>query len=535
MKEAIYDINRLKISREGVQDFYWPIEREELTTVRDAFLESFVNHLRTEGPANRQCQIFGLLLSGLLGEVLAAYQAQALIRRARAAGREPKFASSAKLAQALSNGRIPGLRSTVSILSRGVPKDLLWRQSARVVRDHFQRRIVRQPFLEMLDMNHDIVTIATGDMIEQHATAVGGVNYLGVSNWFTPLGSSEMARFAGPLTPINLSPFLSSVERAFKAGNEPLDTATIRYLSNWLSEAYDLADRYLGRILSAPQRVPKMLWRGTGGLIWALLLSFACRELGGKVTGHDHSHGQAAWRSYSDTILELPFCDRFMVWTKLQRDLARSNIRAELMIPGELPELEPVPGLFRKKIDPATISHNAQPSGRTVMYVGTLYQDDFVPFSPLHPPVVLVDWEARLFQRLREWGYEVFVKPHPESLNKTPANMFEDTGARLIEGRFEDVCGQADILIFAQTNSTPFFGALGTSQPIVLPNLPLNPWQSKAHNLATLRCTFAETTFDKFNRLQTNFTSLEDALNRAPDLNDGAFFQEFFAHQNEKD
>ena len=65
--------------------------------------------------------------------------------------------------------------------------------------------------------------------------------------------------------------------------------------------------------------IPKGIMEGTGGLIWNRILSFCTQELGGKVTGHDHSHGQGAWMSNSDQIIEYPYCDKFYVWTRNQK------------------------------------------------------------------------------------------------------------------------------------------------------------------------------------------------------------------------
>jgi hypothetical protein len=55
--------------------------------------------------------------------------------------------------------------------------------------------------------------------------------------------------------------------------------------------------------------------------------------------------------------------------------------------------------------------------------------------TPLIPDVVLVDWEARLVARLLAWGYEVMVKPHPESRVQS-GRALSALGAQLIDGRF---------------------------------------------------------------------------------------------------
>lgn len=528
MKQAIYDLDRLQVCDDGVREFFWPLDRQEVMNVRDKFLAELIPWLRSTSQASKHAQVLSLL-AHILGEVLSAYQAQALIRRARNCGRDPAFSPKAVLSNALLSGRMPEHFPTVSLLRRGLVRDPSWKPWARSVRSFVKQDVVKSAAFSGVNLSRDVVTIATGEMISQHAEAVGGVRYLALGNWFEHQGS-ETKSFAGPVPAAFLDSVVDIVRTAFTVGDEPLEDCSAQYLRAWLSEAMNLTDRYLGSLLATPKRIPKNLWRGAGGLIWGRLLSFACRELGGTVTGHDHSTGQGAWASYSDTILELPFCDRFMVWTPTQRDMAVRNLRRDLCLPGEPPQILPVPGDFKPKIaGRSTTNASPRSSGKPVaMYVGTLYVDDFVPFTPLHPAPVLADWEARLFRKLHDWGYEVLLKPHPESRNRLPQTYLDALGVRVFNERFEDVYALADVLLFGQTNSSTFFGALGTDSPIVLANEPLNPWQPEARSLAAERCVFADTRPGDDNRLETDWTRLQAELGRAGALKSQNFYRQYF-------
>ena len=517
MPEAIYDINRLRIGPDGVEDFLWPVGRGEITAVRDAFLESAHPYLQRVGRNDRQAWLIGAVAGSFLGEMLACFQSQALIRRSRALGREPVFSPHARLSRTLLAERLPKDRPTVTMLRRGLVPDALWRKSGRFAKSMLRGDVLRKPPLAMLNVKHDIITVADGEMIRQHAAAVGRVNYVPLQEWFAPLSSADKDKLDESRRTSVIDTMIDTVEMAFKAADEPMNDLTARHLRGWLEETVELAGRYVSRILSQPQRVPRNLWRGTGGLVWSRLLAVANRELGGTVTGHDHAHGVGIWKTFGDSAIELPFCDRFMVWTATQQALARRNLRLDVILPGPPPEICVVPGRFKQKIARAESRVCGTKTGRTVMYTGTLYVDDAVAFSPLRPAPVLVDWEARLIAHLKSWGYEVILKPHPESRNTAPKALL-DLGATLFEERFEEVYHHADTVLLGQQESTVFFGVIGTRMPIVLPVPSLEPWQDDMRVLAEKRCYFADTEVGGDGRLATDWEHLRRGLNTSKEL-----------------
>lgn len=527
---ANFDVGSLALGEAGVHDFYWPVDRREVIDMRDAYLKQVVPLLRSDARTDPQARLIGLL-ANFLGEVLSTYQAQALIRRSANDGRAARFCENSRVSSALAANRMPDDPPVLMQMRRGLPSDAAWRQGAKALRDRWQRKSIRYPFRTALVSSQEIVTVAMGEMIAQHARAVGPVNYLPLSTWFAPLQASDVDSYCGAPRNELIDSVIDCVRAGFAAGNEPLLDPSAAYLRAWLTEAITLCDRYMGRLLKQPRRIPRNLWRGTGGIFWSRLLSLACHETGGHVTGHDHSHGQGPWQSYSDSVLELPYCDRFMVWTEQQRIAALANFDSNMLPHDEIPEIVAIPGVFEPKPIqpwmPRTIRDTAK---KTVMYVGTLYPDDFVPFTPLIPGPVLADWEARLITTLHTHGFEVLVKPHPESANQPDRASFERLGAKLVDGRFEEVCGRADVVLFGQANSTPFFAALSTRIPIVLPNAPLNPWQPDALALAKKRCAFAQTHWnDTDNRLSTDIDSLLAAIDLAPSLSDDGFYETYFA------
>lgn len=519
---APLDVARMDIGPEGVADFVWPVAREEVSAVRDAFLADIVPFLRGEAGKNRQADVIAVLLGTLLGEVLSIFRAQAAVRRLAGDGYAAEFPPQDRLYAALAAGAVPRLSGIAAMLTRGIARPPAWRRYGRILRRTLAPNLFAAPPARP-DLSASIVTVAVGDMIQQHAAAIDEpVYFQRFEEWFAPLGAQDKPAFGGVPRAAFLDSTMDIVGRAFAAGHEPLLDHSARYLREWMLQVGGLTDRYLARLFAMPLQIPKRLWRGTGGNLFARLLSYACREMGGHVTGHDHAHGQGPWRTYSDTAVEIPGCDRFLVWTELQRTAALRNLRADLLVEATPPEIAVVPGVFRPAIPHAPAPKSARP--RSVMYVGTLYEDDFVAFTPLDPACVLVDFEARLIAKLKGWGFEVLVKPHPESPIAAPAAYAERLGATIVTDRFEDCYQGADIILFGQPNATAFFNVLATSKPIVVADTGLRDWHPEARALLDQRCGVVIGRRSADNRIEMNWDALHSAIERAPGLMDDGFY-----------
>jgi len=525
---VVLDPTRMAVSAQGVAGFVWPVSRAELVAVRDAYLAAVMPFLRSESRNNRQAAVFGVMTQ-FLGDVLAVYKAQAIVRRLRARGFEPVVAQNSPLLGAMLAGRAPPLSGLVRMLEKGVAQPAAWRRAARLIREVAAPAAIAMPRLASLDLTRDIVTVAVGDMIWQHAAAIGEkVSFVRFEEWFAPLTAGEGAHYGGPPGPGLLDAMMDIVRTAFAAGNEPLLEPGARYLRDLMLRAGSSADRHLGRLLRTPERIPRRLWRGTGGHVWSRLISHAVRELGGQVTGHDHAHGMGMFETYHDTIIEHPGCSRFMVLTPMQREMALRNLRADLVVGEAPPEIAVVPGTFRPKIPGGARGSGAPGGGRPmVMYVGTIYDDERAPFTPSSSDIARIDWEARLIAKLRDWGYDVIVKPHPESKFPPPSAYETVLGARIMNEAFEQVYDRADILLFGQANCTPFFGAIGTSQPIVMLDRGRHAWQPEAKELVARRCAYVPCRTDADNRIHFDPTDLREALRAAPSRHDDGLYRAF--------
>ena len=517
------------MTREGLRNYFWPLDRKEVIAVRDHFLKGGTAYLRAQMGHERAAEVFALnLFAAFLVEVLSVYRAKAAVRRLSSHGRMIDAAPRSRLISAFQRGQTPESSRSIDLL-RGLNPQPWWHRSLRVLKDRIPRDGIATRAMSAIDPHSTIVTIASGEMIRQHASGIEEpVRFVRFIEWFGKLNQQDRPGFGGP-APVGLvEALLELSEAAFTAGNEKMDRPAAQYLRDWIEAAVTLADCHLTRLMAQPRLVPRRLWRGTGGHLYGRILSHACCELGGEVTGHDHAQGQGFSASAKDTIVEYPGCDRFMVWTETQRQMSLRNLRLDLLLQEKVPDICVVPGQFRPKL-PTSLARTGLKTVRTIMYVGMLYSGETVHVTPLIPDVVLIDWEARLIGKLIDWGYEVLIKPHPELQMPMPRDYFEALGARILDDYFEDVYDQADLIILSQVNSTAFFGIIGTDYPVVIADTGMHKWQAEALEMLSGRCAMVVCKSGPDNRLQMDWDQLKLAIETAPKLNDRSFYQSFFS------
>mgnify|MGYP006195892725 CR=1 FL=1 len=165
---------------------------------------------------------------------------------------------------------------------------------------------------------------------------------------------------------------------------------------------------------------------------------------------------------------------------------------------------------------------------KKIFLLSTLYDRDRGRIFAFYPDLVYVDWQARLISKLREWGYEVYFKPHPESQTPPPAK-FAELGAKIIQSRFEDVMDEADLFLFDYTHTSTFMPALQSNTPLMLIDFVGLTWYKDAYRLAQQRCAIIEGGFDEHNRVKVNWNMVKEGFGQAIEkCNNHEFYHTYF-------
>ena len=537
MREVYLDANRVQVTRDGIQDFLWPLPRAELVAMRDALLPPLVAIVRgAAGADSEDAELLSIVLLHFVNEAMALYQAHALCRRFGELGHRLVVPTKSRLLPALSAGVAPPPSPLLTSLLAGPPR-------ARRRIPPALRRIWRSvPWnglslsgLRSIDPKCDIVALQASPLINCHAHAVPDiVKYSSLREWFDPLDKrSERDVRRAAVSTATIDGAIDAVAAGFAAGGEKLPDYLADYLRDWLVKATGLARCHLSTLLQQPDRLPRRLWTGTGGSIWARILRHAARRLGGVVTGHDHGVGTGHLVSSYPTLVEFESCDTFVTFTRAQATALQRGLRDDLLIPTKAPEIIALPSCCR----PAALTKIQERKSRTrlsvirkVMYPSSFYNGERMHFGVRIPDPVAVDWEGRLFSHLGAWNYKVLHKPHPGSVSSPPAAFANELGVKMLTQPFERVVHMADVFIFASSQSTTFVSALSSNKPIVFVDFGLWDWVPEAYEMLKRRCRVVRGWFDKENRAQVDWGELRDAIEESRDLMDSSFLETYLKY-----
>lgn len=269
--------------------------------------------------------------------------------------------------------------------------------------------------------------------------------------------------------------------------------------------------------------LPREFWTSTMGYPLHRVLARAIRRNKGTVVGFDHGSGSGMWVSDFQTRIELGFVDRFITFGSAMAEGLRQN----MVLVGEryaMPEIHPLKVV---RSVPAGAKAERGPV-REVVYVAASYSGDKFMSPPLYDNNRMIEWQRMLLTHLKALGWEVAIKPHPESLGG-PAKQFErDLGVKIIPGRFEDASWRDAAFLFDSPESSAFPQAMATGAPIVVFDMPRLKIRPEARRLLSRRVVFVPAWFDSAERLQTDWAAVPEAIEHARALTDNEVIRRYF-------
>lgn len=148
---------------------------------------------------------------------------------------------------------------------------------------------------------------------------------------------------------------------------------------------------------------------------------------------------------------------------------------------------------------------------RTIMIVGASMNPNRAPFSPARHFFFQLNAELDSAEILRQAGYEVIYKIHPERRAEVEP-LIADIVDRIVVEPFENCWQQADAFVFGYLCTSTFGFALCTNRPIVLLESPGIDWNREAADLLTRRCRLVPCAYDAHNRFAITPDALVGAL-----------------------
>lgn len=526
--KVVYDTAAMQVSERGVKDLFWPLTRSEQNTVRDTLLSGLVRVARARSDnSDVDRDLFSAMLQLVLREALNLIYIHTVARRARTAGHEVVWPSRCRHCESVGASRapLPEESALIQTLSRGPSCHSSWRRyPVRLRRDLIYNGFGWNAFRPR-KIARDIVACHSTDVLEEHARSVPyTVKYTLFGEWFTSLDErSSEVQSAEPLSASIVDEAVDVLRGALLSIGESLPDALAGYLRDCIIRGSRLSRVHIERILARPDRVPRRLWTGTGAYIWARFLRHAVRRLGGTVTGHEHGTGESVIRYFNTkTFSDLESADEFVTFNSNQRRWLEETIDERFLVPLKRPTIGVPPyraGLVRYAGRPLSGSRDTRrpkDAPLRVMYVGPIYGGFSTRISGHNSDVLLIDWQARLFAKLREWNFEVLFKPHPEGDQRPPPAFVKDLGVKELSGPFEDEWHKADVYLFDWKSTTAFSTAMSTGLPLVLVDFSFEIFAPEMQSLVDSNCGRVEGWADEVNRLHVDWTKLRYALEHPP-------------------
>lgn len=513
---------KMRLSADGLDDFYWPISRSEQSAYRDALLGGMVAVARARGDdMDLERDLFSSVCQLLVREGLALFYILALERRARRDGHDIGWPDDAEPYADIVAGRGPDVDASLAArqLWSGHAAYTSWRRLASTLKHDLRLNGVGWRAVRPIDYRRDIVACHTTVVLEEHAACVpDAVKYVVFDDWFPPITPSEFTD--RPVPAAIRDEAVAALRDAFAAANEPLPDAFAARFAALTKRITALARVHIDRLLAAPERLPRRLWTGTGAYIWTRMIRHAVRRRGGHVTGHEHGTGECIINHFNTkTFSDLESADRFVTFNSNQRRWLEEMVDERLLVPRERPEIA-VPdypeGLVRYAGRPPAGEPIVRPAGAPlrVMYVGPIYCGLQPRLSHHNADPVIVDWQARLIGRLKSWGCDVLLKPHPEGEQRPPEAFVRELGARVVNGPFEQVWHEADVFLFDWKTTTAFSTAIVTGLPLVMVDFGFETFSPEMDRLVNSHCRVVRGRTDEANRLHVDWQELEAAVTR---------------------
>ena len=389
-----------------------------------------------------------------------------------------------------------------------------------------------KPLSQSVLKNDIIATQRTQTITSQAQSSQKDVVYIRSDRWFSEILEDEIIPAIDKLDPQIIDHMISIIQSAYAQMGINCPKHSIDYLKNTLQYLVAGLHIHYTRLIQKPDSLPHHIWTGTGGNIWDLMLRIAVKQNGGTATGHDHGAGLAHVNNYMMGFAEFWGCDNFVTFNQSQANELIEHAKNWTLLEQKTPIIQGLDnsqGSSARHIYPR---HNMSPPSkpRKIMLMTEIYDGDRGRPGPSCPDIIQADWQARIVPQLKEWGYDVMMKLHPESPIMPPETFTNDMGANIVTQRMEDVLEEADLIIFDCIYTTSLRVAIETNIPFVLIDFYNHPWTDKGKQLISQRCSFIEGHFDEQGRRNVDWKAMEKGLREAPSkCNNHEFFDYYYA------
>jgi hypothetical protein len=319
----------------NTNEFYWPVSIKQIQRMGDDFnnnLFTKINKFKCEHKKDLVITIFAPLHNEILTLMthLIVFNSKKKISYSNLF-----YSKKSRIAKSLIENRLPEKTYTENLLIKGFNENYFISIMKKLKSLIFNKYPTNS--LKSVDLNNDIITIHTGDVIETHIKDKGQkVFYVPTNEWFKTL-KKENNFYLENKKIIFLKNFIENqIFDLFNKYNVKSTNLINIYIKDLIFNLLKESNNYLGYIIEN-KIAPKILWTSSGGSLFTKIIRLSSKVCGGKVFGHDHSHGQGPFKNFVNSYIETNFLDEFYVRTaqqkyNLERELRGSRLKNEKLI-----------------------------------------------------------------------------------------------------------------------------------------------------------------------------------------------------------
>lgn len=526
----------MDVSAEGIQDYYWPVSDQERTGFGFHLMQELSDILKAH--SSDQALPYKFLATRLAAQTVAVFQGDLLAARTRNDGVNIYVPEDWGYWPYLLQSQTPPEPTMLSLLINGPHKI---NYSKKLFRLGALKKISKllqfkkqgaqidglkiKPLTQAVLQNDIIATQRTALVVEHAQTAEKDVVFCRSNRWFEAVTHEELETSLMRNDPELEQKIIEMIEAGYRQCDIELPQHSREFITNFMRKGAAALRVHYERLLEKPQQLPREIWTGTTGVVWDTMLRVAAMQNGAVVTAHDHGSGWAYLTHKMRGFNELWGAQYFATFNQNHADEMAATQKIWPHFDQEMPKIISAQDPSAKK----EIQH-IKPAGlrevKTIFLMIALYDNDRGRTGPGNTNNFLVDWQARLIKNLRDLGYEVVVKIHPET-KIMPPEMFEtQLGATVTKEPFTDLMHQADLVIFDCIYSTAFTDALATNLPILLIDFFGWPWTDNGLKLIEKRCKIFKAGYENC-RAMPDWNELAKAIKAAPEKSDN---HEFYTH-----
>jgi hypothetical protein len=297
----------------------------------------------------------------------------------------------------------------------------------------------------------------------------------------------------------------------------PFDEIT----DSWIERLKDIYKQYNAVITS--KRHPKLILVSGVGNTFNRIIALAGKRKGAHVVAFTHGNDTGRVENITQPYLEYAICNEFMTNSEVAVNFHQQQQNE-----------------FDRKFCGHTIfksmtSNNYQKHYNQYKRGGRTISEIMLMGFPMHPQrypygtgeffQFRLSAELDAIQSLREAGYRILYKAHPETIEYT-SKIIAPKVDEFVTGPLETEIRRADCLLFTYPLTTTFGTALATDIPIVMLDHVGRSWIPKAYEMLKLRCVMVPTALDVNGRNTFSQSDLIEAIKQAPSFMDHSYLNQ---------